>query len=118
METNVMQQIVCKKEVGNLKHNNNKLLLSKLSSVALTTTFSIALLLSTNAMADGTVATGNKETMKVSQQDVNTVKATISSKPMNKEGKKKSLNKDNRIGAYSLKDGSMEGAYGDGIYDE
>lgn len=85
--------------------------------MALVTTFSVALLLSTNAMADGTMATGGNEAMKVSQQDVNTAKATISQKEMNKEGKKK-LNKDNRIGAYSLIDGSMEGAYGDGIYDD
>ena len=64
------------------------------------------------------MATGNKEAMTVSQQDVNAAKATISPKEMNKEVKKKLHNKDSRIGAYSLKDGSMEGAYGDGIYED
>ena len=112
-----MQQVFTRKEAGVLKRNS-KLLFSKFSSMTVTTIFSIAILLSTNAMAEGAMATGNEEAVTVSQQDVNTAKVTISQKEMNEEGKKKLLIKDSRIGAYSLKDGSMEGAYGDGIYED
>ena len=86
---------------------------SMLSMAAVTSVVMLTLLFSAHASADS-AKMNDGNVVAVSQQDNEDAKVSVSHQEMNAESKKKMPASDNRIGAFSRKDGSMEGAYGDG----
>ena len=111
-----MQQLFSKTISGVIFNGNNKSLFSMLSDVAVTSALAVTLLFGSTAMADSADTTGNNKAVKVSQQDINSARISISHEKITAESKKKLPDAGSKFNIYSLNDGSLEGAYGDGNY--